>query len=185
MFRKLFIFTAMFWFVACAPIEKRSSFEQSIGVQHVAGVGDAVVTIQKSRNLENAFGFSDIYGRTTNEGSVIIRYMGMEDENTAVFARYETNIMTNETTMSRSPGLLVPRSTTTETTGYIGSKRFSARETTQGGYYHVPPPQAVYSARQQAPIFIRVKLATSILVVESRKIEILSASTSHVEYIIH
>jgi hypothetical protein len=69
----------------------------------MAGVGDLVARIDKERNLENAFGASDIFGRKTKEGFTELRFAGLTPTGEVVLYRTDTNIITNETTISRSP----------------------------------------------------------------------------------
>lgn len=65
------------------------------------GVGDVVYTHELKEALPNAFGGKDIFGRKRTIGLIELRYVGM-DGGVAVFARRDTRIMTNETTMNRS-----------------------------------------------------------------------------------
>ena len=50
----------------CATIEHTSNTEQSIGQQSIVGVGDVVLRVNKQRNLENAVGKADLFGRAVS-----------------------------------------------------------------------------------------------------------------------
>ncbi len=88
-----------------------------------AGVGDTLITIDKYRNLENALGKADVFGRKTKEGRIEVRFAGMEKDGSVVLYRRDISILTNETTMSRS-GLYTSTTNSTD--------RFNADVTTQG-----------------------------------------------------
>jgi hypothetical protein len=87
----------------CAPIQHTSATEQALDTPLLAGIGDIILRINKERNLQNAFGASDIFGRKTNEGFVEIRFAGVERSGEVVLARKDVQIISNETTMSRTP----------------------------------------------------------------------------------
>jgi hypothetical protein len=89
--------------VACAPIEHQAVIEQPTGAILTAGPGDVMARVDKQRNLENIFGKADIYGRKTNEGYSEIHYGGIDAKGDVLLYRTDVNIVTNETTMSRSP----------------------------------------------------------------------------------
>jgi hypothetical protein len=59
--------------------------------------------VDKERNLENVLGASDIFGRKTKEGFSELRFAGVTPSGEVVLYRTDTNIITNETTMSRTP----------------------------------------------------------------------------------
>lgn len=94
---------AMLAVSACAPIEHTQIVMQPVGQPLLAGQGDLVLRVDKQRNLENLFGASDIYGRKTNEGYSELRFAGVERDGTIVLFRKDVAIISNETTMSRSP----------------------------------------------------------------------------------
>lgn len=86
----------------CAPIQHEEKLT-SASTSGVAGVGDLIARVDKERNLQNAFGASDIFGRKTKEGYSELRFAGVDGQGQAVLFRTDTNIETNETTMSRTP----------------------------------------------------------------------------------
>ena len=66
--------------IGCANIEHTTKVSQKVGQSQFAGVGDIVLSIERERNLKNAFGKSDIFGRKTKEGYTEIRFAGVWDE---------------------------------------------------------------------------------------------------------
>ena len=85
----------------CAPVAKHSALDQPQGVELMAGIGDVIVRIDLTEDLPNAFGKGDLFGRTRDRGFSEIRYMGLLD-GAPVFRRRDVDIMTNETTLTRS-----------------------------------------------------------------------------------
>jgi len=86
------------------------------------GVGDVVLRVNKQRDLENIFGKASIYGRKTNEGFSELRFAGVEKNGEVVLYRKDVQIITNETTMSRTPfSTTTGRSNTAITGNYSGA----------------------------------------------------------------
>lgn len=94
----LLVFSAV---AGCAPVEKHVTVDQPQRVELTAGIGDVIIRIDVIEDLPNLWGRADLYGRTRERGFSELRYMGMVGEK-AVFRRRDVDIMTNETTMSRS-----------------------------------------------------------------------------------
>jgi hypothetical protein len=67
-----------------------------------ASTGDIVLRITRTDDLPNLWGRADLYGRTRERGFEEIRYMGVNSVGLPVFRRRDVEIMTNETTLSRS-----------------------------------------------------------------------------------
>ena len=65
------------------------------------GVGDVVYRKELKEALPNAFGGRDIWGRKRTVGLIEVRYLGFAD-GVAHFARRDTKVLTNETTVNRS-----------------------------------------------------------------------------------
>ena len=55
-------------------------------------------------DLPKVFGRADLFGRTRDRGFSEVRYMGLNASGMPVFQRRDVDIMTNETTMSRTGG---------------------------------------------------------------------------------
>ncbi|MGO8761121.1 MAG: hypothetical protein ACLP2P_04700 [Desulfobaccales bacterium] len=172
---------------ACATIEHTTKAEQPVGQQLISGVGDVILRINKKRNLENAFGKADVFGRKTNEGYSEIRFAGVEPNGDVVLYRHDVMIMTNETTMSRT----LPFSTSTG----------SAKSTMSGNYNGATntgnlnaASQANFSSTTIAPatdyhivipagaIPIRVRAGENRVPIEGYLIEIIKATPISLEY---
>ena len=103
--KKLVIVALLFGAAACAPIQHTETLEvTSANASGLAGPGDLVARVNKQRNLQNAFGKSDIFGRKTDEGFIELRFAGMDADGEVILYRTDTNIVTNESTMSRTAG---------------------------------------------------------------------------------
>lgn len=46
----------------------------------IAGPGDTVMDFPLSRPLPNAFGQADIFGRRTNAGRTVVRFIGVQND---------------------------------------------------------------------------------------------------------
>jgi hypothetical protein len=181
------IFCLYLSIAACASIEHTTKANQPVDQQLVSGVGDVVLRVSKQRNLENAFGKADIFGRKTNEGNSEIRFAGVEQNGEIVLYRHDVSIITNETTMSRT--LAFSTSTGSE------------RSTLSGNYYGTTntgnlnaTSQANYSSTTIAPakdyhivvptgdIPIRVRAGENKVPIEGYIIEIIKATPVSLEY---
>ena len=92
-----------------AIAKQKTDINQPIDQELYASVGDALAKVTIKEPLPNAFGGSDIFGRKREKGVVEIRFMGMTADGRAVFRRRTVDVISNETTMSRSQSLF-PRS---------------------------------------------------------------------------
>jgi hypothetical protein len=97
-----FIVAATLALAGCAPIQHTETLATGPSSGY-AGPGDLVARVEKQRDLENIAGRADIWGRKTNEGFTELRFGGTDGQGQAILFRTDTNIVTNETTMSRSP----------------------------------------------------------------------------------
>ena len=88
---------------ACSTIDHTSSVKEALDKTLIAGPGDLLLRVDRERNLENAFGKADIFGRKTKEGFTELRFGGVEANGEVVLLRKDVQIITNETTMSRTP----------------------------------------------------------------------------------
>lgn len=171
---------------ACAPIQHTTASAQPLETPLLAGIGDVVLRIDKKRNLQNAFGASDIFGRKTNEGFVEIRYAGVERSGEVVLARKDVQIVSNETTMSRTPLSYTAGQATTNATGTVYS---SANSATLSG-----TAKTTYQSATIAPLSdfhvvvpsdsmaIRLVPPDNLLPVEGHVIEILRATSTSLQY---
>lgn len=88
-----------------ALAKQKTGINQPLDKEIYTSVGDNIVRVTIKEPLPNAFGGSDIFGRKREKGFVEVRYMGMTDDGRAVFRRRSVDIVSNETTMSRSQSL--------------------------------------------------------------------------------
>lgn len=87
---------------ACAPVAQTSVSSRTLGTQAYSSVGDIMFRADAKESLPNAFGRADLFGRTRDRGFSELRYMGLNRANQPVFRRRDVDVLTNETTMSRS-----------------------------------------------------------------------------------
>lgn len=125
---------------ACASIESRPYVSQPVGQSLQAGVGGVIVHVDRKRNLENAFGKADLFGRKTYEGFSELRFMGVQDGQVAI-RRVDVAVYSDETTMSRS-GIYLPNSSTARTSGMVGTTPLSATTRVTGPGTYIPPRPA-------------------------------------------
>src|SRR5215208_4670230 len=89
--------------VGCAPVQMRSQPDRPAAESFVS-TGDIVVRVQRADDLPNAFGRADLFGRTRDRGFTEVRYMGLNSAGSPLFRRRDVDIVTNESTMSRTGG---------------------------------------------------------------------------------
>ena len=87
--------------VGCAPVQMRSQVDRPAGESY-ASTGDIVLRVNRMDDLPNVFGRADLFGRTRDRGFTEVRYMGLNASGMPVFRRRDVDIMTDETTMSRT-----------------------------------------------------------------------------------
>ena len=85
--------------------KQKSEINQPLGEKIYTSVGDNLVRVTIKEPLPNVFGGSDIFGRKRERGFVEIGFMGMTPDGRAVFRRRRVDVVSNETTMSRSQSL--------------------------------------------------------------------------------
>ena len=134
-------------------------------------IGDVLLKVTLCESLPNAFGKADIFGRKRDRGFVEIRYMGLANDGRAIFRRRTVDILSNETTMSRS-GLhsgsanVQSNGDGVTITGYIvGGQRATVE---------VLPPDTIEFALDLAK--------TRIVTADDRQIEILEADSGSVRF---
>jgi hypothetical protein len=171
---------------ACATIDHTSSVKQSLNKPLVAGPGDLVIRVDRERNLENVFGKADIFGRKTKEGFTELRFAGIETTGEIVLFRKDVQIVTNETTMSRTPFATTTGSATTSISGSAttfgnstqiqgtGSTNYSSTTMLPTSDFHVVVPSDTVAVRV-GPNEKRIPIAGYL-------IEIISASRNALEY---
>ncbi len=152
----------------------------------MAGVGDVVLRVNKTRDLQNAFGKADLFGRKTNEGFVEVRFAGVEANGEIVLFRKDVQILTNETTMSRTPfSNTVGSSSTTASGSYSGTANggvinansktnYTATTTAPVSDFHIIAPADTFA--------IRLPKGTKTVPVEGHVLEIINSSAIALEF---
>jgi hypothetical protein len=170
----------------CVTIEHTSNTEQPIGQPTIVGVGDVVLRVNKQRNLENAFGKADIFGRKTNEGFSELRFAGVEKTGEVVLYRKDVRIITNETTMSRTPFSTTTGSANTNVTGsYYGNANYgnvNANARTNYSSTTLTPASDFHIVVPAETIPIRLAPGESKVPMEGYVVEIIKAAPSSLEY---
>lgn len=175
---------------ACAPIEHAQMLVQPLDSPLMAGPGDVVARVNKQRDLENLFGNADIYGRKTNEGYAELRYAGLESDGTIVLYRKDVSIVTNETTMSRSPFSSSFASANTTSSGTMSgsavgngfSASGSASSTTNATALTVKPVSEFHVVIPADTVAIRLPKNATQLPFEGKTVTILSVSPTQLNY---
>jgi len=182
---KIFLYVLLAVLISsCSPIKHSSKIYQPDETRLVAGVGDTVISIETEKNLPNAFGKADIFGRKTPTGYITITYLGIDDGK-AVFLRRWTAIETGATTMNSTP-IIVQNSQTTRYSGTIGGVPYSGRATTDSPPVVIPPntPEAKIIDQGGIQIFVELNGGSGEFFVEGRTIKIENADGSRVIYLI-
>ena len=184
--RRIILLVAAALIAGCATIKHASNTEQPIGQQTIAGVGDVVLRVNKQRNLENAFGKADIFGRKTNEGFSELRFAGVEKTGEVVLYRKDVRIITNETTMSRTPISATSGSANTNVTGnYYGSGNYgnvNANVRTNYSSTTLTPASDFHVVVPAETIPIRLAPGETKVPMEGYVVEIIKATPSSLEY---
>jgi len=167
---------------SCAPVQQSSRINEPTNTQLTAGVGDTVLTVSKEKNLPNAFGASDIFGRKTPTGTTTVQYLGVR-KGRAIFSRQSLGIETGATTMNSTP-IVIQNSQTTTHSGMIGGTMYSGTSTTSAPPTIIAPntPQAQVLSRGAVELSVDLKKANKVLLVEGKTITIESADDTKVVY---
>ena len=123
-----------------AVAKQKTELNQPTDEELYSSVGDTLVKVVIKEPLPNALGGSDIFGRKREKGFVEIRFMGMNKDGHAVFHRRSVDVVSNETTMSRSQSLF-PNSTINQSGS--GANAAVIVEGDDGAGMEVLPPNTV------------------------------------------
>lgn len=171
---------------ACASIDHTSLAKQSVGKTLIAGPGDLVLRIDRERNLENAFGKADVFGRMTKEGFTEVRFAGVEANGEIVLYRKDVQILTNETTMSRTPIETTSGSSRTSVTGTANSlgstTRIQGTGTTNYSSTTLAPASDFHVIVPSDTVAVRLAPNERRLPISGYVVEIVSASRNSLEY---
>jgi hypothetical protein len=171
--RRIFVAGLGAFLFGCSPIRQETAVSRPAGVESFASIGDVMVRIDASESLPNAFGKADIFGRTRDRGFSELRFMGLAPNGVAVFRRRDVDIMTNETTMSR--------------TGF-GSSVATAQATGQGVIVsgvttQAPAPNVAVLPPDTTEFALDLRQG-HIITIRDRVIEILDANPSGIRFTI-
>ena len=115
--------------VGCGRLETYSRAEQPMNTPLKAGVGQQLWRITQTRDLPNAFGKADVFGRKVDAGYQELRFLGMEGDSIILLGYREQEIYSNETTMSRTGvGFVNIQNYGNTTTGTITSPPISTTQ---------------------------------------------------------
>jgi hypothetical protein len=177
---------ALFLLVGCASIDHSQTVAQPINQDLLAGVGDVVLRIERERALENAFGKADIFGRRTKEGHSEIRFAGVEPDGSIVMYRRDVDILTNETTMSRTPIATTTSQSRTSVSGTgttVGNSTYvQGTASTSGSSTTIVPAEDFHVVVPFDTVSIRLDPGEKVLSVSGYVIEILGATKNSLRY---
>jgi hypothetical protein len=188
--KKRTAFVVLLLLSACAPIEHVQSFSQPIGQTLMAGPGDVVARVDKHRDLENLFGKADLYGRKTNEGYSELRYAGIEKNGTIVLFRKDVAIISNETTMSRSPFTSTFAESNTTSTATVSGSTYGnqfqgsgvVNSNTRASAVTIRPTSDYHVVVPPDTIAIRVPKGTTQFPFEGKLVQIITANSASLSY---
>ena len=89
---------------ACSTTQKHTSLAYPLNTELTAGAGEEIYHINKTRDLPNAFGKADIFGRQVDSGFEGLKYLGLKTPSTLKLLFHSTDIYSDETTI-RGSGL--------------------------------------------------------------------------------
>lgn len=171
---------------ACAPIEHQAVLTEATNVRLVAGPGDVIAHVAKQRDLENVAGRADIWGRKTDEGYSDLHFAGVSQNGDILFYRTDVTIVSNETTMSRSPFSSSYGNAQTTTTGTISpfgnGASYSGNSTTTASAITMHPTNDYHAVMPGNSIPIVLPKGAHELVFEGYEVEIISASSGTLTY---
>ena len=154
----------------------------SLNTRNIVGIGDIVYSAEKRKSLPNAFGKSDLFGRTTTAGRTTVVYSGIKDKK-AFFERKSTDVDSGETTMNRSGGIVIPSTGYTYHSGVVGGRQISGYSVSQQNTV-IPAPQkpdAITFDRGSQLIAVDLKGLPITFPVDGYKITVFSATTYQAE----
>ena len=167
---------------ACSPVENRADLATaSAGRQITAGPGDTVMDFKITKPLPNAFGQADIFGRRTDAGRTVVRFVGAQGQ-TAIFQRSDISVETNATTMNQTP-MLVPQTTNTTMSGNVGGTLVSGQATSRSYSYVGPQPVSGY-ATASAPLGLSVGVGQTVQI-QGRALTVHHVTPTSVTYTVH
>jgi len=92
----------------CAQVQQRQQLAEPIGLVMRTPVGGTIATIYKDRDLPNAFGRADLYGRKVDAGFTKIVYRGRESDGSVLIEQIDIDLKSNASTLTRPPIINTP-----------------------------------------------------------------------------
>jgi len=86
----------------CAQVQQRQQLAEPVGPVLRTPVGGTIATVVKDRDLPNAFGGADIYGRKVDAGFTRIIYRGRAADGSALVEQVDVDIKSNANTITRA-----------------------------------------------------------------------------------
>ena len=170
----------------CSSIEHSKKIEQATNTPLFAGAGDVVIHINHERDLENAYGNADIFGRKTKEGFSELRFIGVDKNGDTILARKDVNILSNETTLSRNPfSYTTAESNTTSTGVYSGNNTggtISGNSNTTYNSTTMSPTSDYHMAIPSDSTPIKLNSSERTLPIDGYVIEIIKATPNSLQY---
>ncbi|MGQ4274952.1 hypothetical protein [Terrihabitans sp. B22-R8] len=164
---------------ACTPVERRTELTSAVaGRELTAGPGDVVMEFKATKPLPNAFGSADIFGRTTDAGRTIVRFVGSQGRS-AIFERSDISVESNATTMNQTP-LVMPQTSHTNVQGMVGGTPVTATSTSTSYSVVGPRPTSSY-ATASAPIMISLAEGQS-APIQGRVLKVIQVSATSIVY---
>lgn len=122
----------------CASVEHRSNLVQPVGEVLTASVGAPVATLRKQKDLPNAMGNADIFGRKVDAGFTKLVFRGRGPNGEALLERVDVDVHSTATTMSRTPGMFASNSSSI-ITGSANSYSASVHGSSQSNAFATSP----------------------------------------------
>lgn len=152
----------------------------------IAGPGDLLVRVDRERDLENALGKADIFGRKTKEGFTELRFGGVEASGEVVLLRKDVQIITNETTMSRTSISTTTGQASTSVSGnattYGNNTRFQGSGITNYTSTTLPPTSEFHVVIPSDTVAVRLGPSEKRMLISGYVVEIVGASRNALEY---
>jgi hypothetical protein len=171
----------------CAPTQHHAQLSNPTDTVLTAGVGEEIYHLNKTRDMPNAFGNADVFGRKVDNGSEEVRYLGMSSPNTIRLSFRNVDIYSDETTI-RGSGTSFSQSNTTSSgnvMGNISGNQFNAtgygRSTTTGVGFVAPDAHKAVMPGAEMQFTHNFK-KEPIIRRGAVSIEVISATPSSIQY---
>jgi hypothetical protein len=92
----------------CAQVQQRQQLAEPVGAVLRTPVGGTIAIVTKERDLPNAFGGADIYGRQVDAGFTRIVYRGRAADGSVLVEQVNVDVQSNASTLTRPPLINTP-----------------------------------------------------------------------------